>query len=151
MEHQIMIIARLASGLFFGWTISSHYPGATMGKACGSGVIKSPLVATILITVFVILGATSESHNVVTTVGAGIIRREDMTPIGAMVTMVTAALLTAANTWMKWPVSTSRLAWLPKKMSPSLSWDVMEWAGWKGCCGAAFPGGWRNTARSRSW
>lgn len=73
-------------------------------------MIKSPITATILIAVFVILGATFESHNVVTTVGTGIIRGEDMTPLGAMVMMFTAALVTAANTWMRWPVSTSQLA-----------------------------------------
>jgi phosphate/sulfate permease len=33
-----------------------------------------------------------------------------MTPLGASVMMLTAALVTAANTWMKWPVSTSQLA-----------------------------------------
>jgi phosphate/sulfate permease len=78
--------------------------------AYGSGVIKNPLTATILIAVFVVLGATFESHNVVKTVGTGIIRGEDMTPLGAMVMMSTAAIVTAANTWMKWPVSTSQLA-----------------------------------------
>jgi phosphate/sulfate permease len=98
------------SGLFFGWTIGSHYTGATMGMAYGTGVIKSPLVATSLIAFFVILGATFESHNVVKTVGTGIIRGQDMTSLGAMTMMLTAALVTAANTWMKWPVSTSQLA-----------------------------------------
>jgi phosphate/sulfate permease len=105
-----LLVGMIASGLFFGWTIGSHYTGATMGMAYGSGVIKSPLTATILIAVFVVLGATFESHNVVKTVGTGIIRGEDMTPLGAMVMMLTAALVTAANTWMKWPVSTSQLA-----------------------------------------
>jgi phosphate/sulfate permease len=81
-----------------------------MGMAYGSGVIKRPIVACLLIAVFVILGATFESHNVVKTVGTGIIRGEDMTPLGAMVMMFTAALVTAANTWFKWPVSTSQLA-----------------------------------------
>ncbi len=105
-----LVVGMVVSGLFFGWTIGSHYTGATMGMAYGSGVIKSPLTATILIAVFVLLGATFESGNVVKTVGTGIIRGEDMTPLGAMVMMFTAALVTAANTWMKWPVSTSQLA-----------------------------------------
>jgi PiT family inorganic phosphate transporter len=106
----LLTIGMVASGLFFGWTIGSHYTGATMGMAYGSGVIKSPLTATILIAVFVILGATFESHNVVKTVGTCIIRGEDLTPLGAMTMMLTAALVMAANTWMKWPVSTSQLA-----------------------------------------
>jgi len=110
VENLYLIIAMVASGLFFGWTIGSHYTGATMGMAYGSGVIKNPVTATILIAVFVILGATFESHNVVKTVGTGIIRGEDMTPLGAMVMMFTAAIVTAANTWMRWPVSTSQLA-----------------------------------------
>lgn len=105
-----LTIGMILSGLFFGWTIGSHYTGATMGMAYGSGVIKKPSTALILIAIFVILGATFESHNVVKTVGTGIIRGEDMTPLGAMVMMFTAALVTAANTWMKWPVSTSQLA-----------------------------------------
>jgi phosphate/sulfate permease len=110
MDVNALVVGAVLSGLFFGWTIGSHYTGATMGMAYGSGVIKSPLAATILIAVFVILGATFESHNVVKTVGTGIIRGENMTPLGAMVMMFTAALVTAANTWMKWPVSTSQLA-----------------------------------------
>ncbi len=110
MDFSLLTIGMVLSGLFFGWTIGSHYTGATMGMAYGSGVVKSPLTATILIAIFVLLGATFESHNVVKTVGTGIIRGEDMTPLGAMVMMFTAALVTAANTWMKWPVSTSQLA-----------------------------------------
>ncbi|MBI5252225.1 MAG: inorganic phosphate transporter [Desulfomonile tiedjei] len=68
------------------------------------------ITATILIAIFAMLGATFESHNVVATVGTGIIRGEDMTPLGAMTMMFTAAVVTAANTWTKWPVSTSQLA-----------------------------------------
>lgn len=105
-----LIIGMVFSGLFFGWTIGSHYTGATMGMAYGAGVIKKPITACLLIAFFVVIGATFESHNVVKTVGDGIIRGEDMTPLGAMVMMFTAALVTAANTWMKWPVSTSQLA-----------------------------------------
>jgi phosphate/sulfate permease len=100
----------IAAGLFFAWTIGSHYTGATMGMAYGSGVIKSPFRATCLIAVFVIAGATVESHNVVKTVGTGITPDTAITPLGAMVMMLTAALVTAANTWMRWPVSTSQLA-----------------------------------------
>jgi phosphate/sulfate permease len=109
MEH-FLTNAMLASGLFFGWTIGSHYTGATMGMAYGSGLIKSRFVATLLIAVFVLLGATFDSDHVVATVGTGIVRQQDLTPLGAMVMMLTAALVTAGNTWMKWPVSTSQLA-----------------------------------------
>jgi phosphate/sulfate permease len=110
MLMDIMTISMVLSGLFFGWTIGSHYTGATMGMAYGAGIIKSPTTATILIAIFALSGATFESHNVVSTVGTGIIRGEDMTPLGAMTMMFTAALVTAANTWMKLPVSTSQLA-----------------------------------------
>jgi phosphate/sulfate permease len=105
-----LTVGMVLSGLFFGWTIGSHYTGATMGMAYGAGVIKKPMTALLLIAFFAILGATLESHNVVATVGTGIIPGEFMTPLGAMVMMFTAALVTAANTWMKWPVSTSQLA-----------------------------------------
>lgn len=107
---QFLTAGMIASGLFFGWTIGSHYTGATMGMAYGSGLIKSRFLATVLIAAFVLLGATFDSSHVVATVGTGIIRSQDLTPLGAMVMMLTAALVTAGNTWMKWPVSTSQLA-----------------------------------------
>ena len=59
MEHYLTI-GMVASGLFFGWTIGSHYTGATMGMAYGSGIIKKPLTACLLIAFFVILGAPSK-------------------------------------------------------------------------------------------
>lgn len=108
--EQALTTGMLISGLFFGWTIGSHYTGATMGMAYGTGLIKSRTLATILIAIFVLIGATFDSSHVVSTVGTGIIRDQDLTPLGAMVMMLTAALVTAANTWMKWPVSTSQLA-----------------------------------------
>lgn len=107
---RVLTTGMLLSGLFFGWTIGSHYTGATMGMAYGTGLIKSRTWATVLIAFFVLLGATFDSSHVVSTVGTGIVRNEDLTPLGAMVMMLTAALVTAANTWMKWPVSTSQLA-----------------------------------------
>jgi phosphate/sulfate permease len=103
------LIGMVLSGLFFGWTIGSHYTGAVMGTAFGAKLIK-PRNATILIAIFVLLGATLESHNVVKTVGTGVIAASDMTMFGAMIMMLTAAVVTAANTWLKLPVSTSQLA-----------------------------------------
>lgn len=109
MNHALTV-GMLIAGLFFGWTIGSHYTGATMGMAYGSGLIKSRFRATVLVAIFVLIGATFDSSHVVSTVGTGIVRNDDLTPLGAMVMMLTAALVTAANTWMKWPVSTSQLA-----------------------------------------
>jgi phosphate/sulfate permease len=105
----ISLVGMLLTGLFFGWTIGSHYTGAVMGTAYGAKLI-SPRKATMLIAVCVILGATFESHNVVKTVGTGVIDATHMTIFGAMIMMLTAALVTAANTWLKLPVSTSQLA-----------------------------------------
>jgi len=105
----ISLAGMLLAGLFFGWTIGSHYTGAVMGTAYGAKLI-TPRKATILIAVCVILGAAFESHNVVKTVGTGVIDAAHMTVFGAMIMMLTAALVTAANTWLKLPVSTSQLA-----------------------------------------
>jgi len=105
----VYLIGMILSGLFFGWTIGSHYTGAVMGTAFGAKLIK-PRNATILIAIFVLLGATLESHNVVKTVGTGVIEAQYMTIFGAMIMMLTAAVVTAANTWLKLPVSTSQLA-----------------------------------------
>lgn len=105
----VYLVGMIASGLFFGWTIGSHYTGAVMGTAYGAKLI-TPRNATILIAICVLLGATLESHNVVKTVGTGVIDAKNMTIFGAMIMMLTAALVTAANTWLKLPVSTSQLA-----------------------------------------
>lgn len=73
MENHYLVVGMVLSGLFCGWTIGSHYTGATMGMAYASGVIKSPLVATLLIAFFVVLGARFESHNVVKTLRTGLL------------------------------------------------------------------------------
>lgn len=103
------IAGMFLAGLFFGWTIGSHYTGAVMGTAFGAKLI-TPGRATVLIALCALLGATFASHNVVKTVGTGVIAAKDMTPFGAMIMMLTAALVTAANTWLRLPVSTSQLA-----------------------------------------
>lgn len=108
--HTLINVLMVASALFFAWTIGSHYTGATMGMAYGAGVIKSPTAATALIAVCVIAGATLESDHVVATIGNGIVPETAITPLCAMTMMLTAALVTAGNTWMRWPVSTSQLA-----------------------------------------
>ena len=105
----VFLVGMIASGLFFGWTIGSHYTGAVMGTAFGAKLI-SARKATILIGISVVLGATLESHNVVKTVGTGVIDASEMTVFRAMVMMLTAALVTAANTYLRLPVSTSQLA-----------------------------------------
>lgn len=105
----IYLIGMVLSALFFGWTIGSHYTGAVMGTAFGIKLIKLRN-ATILITILALLGATLESHNVVKTVGTGVIEAKYMTIFGAMIMMLTAAFVTATNTWLKLPVSTSQLA-----------------------------------------
>lgn len=80
-----------------------------MGTAFGARLISAKR-ATLLIAASVLLGATLESHNVVKTVGTGVIDASDMTVFRAMIMMLTAALVTAANTKLKLPVSTSQLA-----------------------------------------
>lgn len=105
----VFLVGMIVSGLFFGWTIGSHYTGAVMGTAFGAKLISAKK-ASVLIAVSIVLGATFESHNVVKTVGTGVIPAADMTVFGAMIMMLTAAVVTAANTWLKLPVSTSQLA-----------------------------------------
>jgi hypothetical protein len=43
--ERYLTIGMVLSGLFFGWTVGSHYTGATMGMAYGAGVIKKPRTA----------------------------------------------------------------------------------------------------------
>lgn len=105
----VFLVGMVITGLFFGWTIGSHYTGAVMGTAYGAKLI-TPRKATLLIALFVLIGSTLGSHNVIKTVGTGVIAAKDMSMFGAMIMMLTAALVTAANTWLRLPVSTSQLA-----------------------------------------
>lgn len=107
--ESVFLVGMIASGLFFGWTIGSHYTGAVMGTAFGAKLITARK-ASFLIAISIVLGATFESHNVVKTVGTGVISSKDMTIFGAMIMMLTAAVVTAINTWLQLPVSTSQLA-----------------------------------------
>lgn len=103
------LVGMIAAGLFFGWTIGSHYTGAVAGTAYGAKILNVRN-ATILIAIFAFLGATFQSHEVIKTVGTGVMPAEYLNPFRAMVMMLTAALVTAVNTWLKLPISTAQLA-----------------------------------------
>lgn len=103
------LVGMIVAGLFFGWTIGSHYTGAVMGTAYGAKILNIR-TATILIAISALLGATFQSHEVIKTVGTGVVPTEYITPFRAMVMMLTAALVTAVNTWLKLPISTAQLA-----------------------------------------
>lgn len=103
------IVGMIISGLFFGWTIGSHYTGAVMGTAYGAKIFDIKK-ATLLMAICALLGATFQSHEVIKTVGVGIIPIEYLTPFRAMIMMLNAALVTAVNTWLKLPISTAQLA-----------------------------------------
>lgn len=102
-------VGMIIAGLFFGWTIGSHYTGAVMGTAYGAKIFDIKK-ATLLMAICALLGATFQSHEVIKTVGVGIIPIEYLTPFRAMIMMLNAALVTAVNTWLKLPISTAQLA-----------------------------------------
>ena len=103
------VVGMIIAGLFFGWTIGSHYTGAVVGTAYGAKILDIKK-ATLLMAISALLGATLQSHEVIKTVGAGIIPIEYHTPFKAMIMMLNAALVTAVNTWLKLPISTAQLA-----------------------------------------
>lgn len=103
------VVGMIIAGLFFGWTIGSHYTGAVMGTAYGAKIFDIKK-ATILMAIFALMGATFQSHEVIKTVGVGILPTEYLTPFRAMIMMLNAALVTAINTWLKLPISTAQLA-----------------------------------------
>lgn len=39
--ESVFLVGMIASGLFFGWTIGSHYTGAVMGTAFGAKLITA--------------------------------------------------------------------------------------------------------------
>lgn len=96
----------LFSGGLFAWSMGSHYTGAVMGTAYGSGVL-SLRSAQLLAALFAFIGASVASVQVIATYAGGFVRPSSRVDVAAA--QLAAALVTTASTYFKLPTSTIQI------------------------------------------
>lgn len=96
----------LGSSALFAWSMGSHYTGAVMGTAYGSGVL-SLRTAQILAAILTVIGATVGSVHVVNTYAGGLVRPFSIVDVAAA--QLAAALVTTASTYFRLPTSTIQI------------------------------------------
>lgn len=101
----ILIIGIIAS-VYLASNIGANDIGNSMGTAVGSGVIKMRQ-ALIVGSVFMFIGAIFLSGNVIKTISGGIVDTSFITPIGAVISTLTAGLWVSISIFRKTPVSGS--------------------------------------------
>lgn len=103
MNAAVLLVG--ASALF-AWSMGSHYTGAVMGTAYGSGVL-SLRRAQILAAVFAVAGASVASVSVIHTYAGDLI--SPVSTINIAAAQLAAALVTTASTYFRLPTSTIQI------------------------------------------
>lgn len=98
----------VAVALLFAWSMGAHYTGAVMGMPHASHAIRM-MPALILMAILTVIGATSASGGVQTTVGLHIVDASTVTIVAATVMVLSAAILTTVYTYYKIPSSTIQI------------------------------------------
>jgi len=101
----LVVLVFVASALF-AWSMGSHYTGAVMGTAYGSGLL-SLRKAQILAAAFALLGSAVASINVIHTYANGLVPRASRVDIVAA--QFTAAIVTTISTYFRLPTSTIQI------------------------------------------
>ena len=111
---ELAAIALIAVGLYAGWNLGANDAANCIGTAVGSGIMSFRR-AIILTSIFAVTGAVLQGHNVMKTLGAGILPAAPagapplvLPALGGIVAMLAAGLLVTVATAMKIPVSTSQ-------------------------------------------
>jgi len=94
------------AGFYVGWNIGANDTANCIGTSVGSGLL-SYRRAVYLVAIFVVLGALLQGHNVMKTIGKGIVT-EQLSAVAILVAMASAGLLITLATTLKLPVSTSQ-------------------------------------------
>lgn len=104
VNAQIFLL--LAASALFAWAMGSHYTGAVMGTAYGSGVLSARR-AQLLAAGFAIIGSVTASMNVIATYANGLVVASSRVDIAAA--QLATALVTTASTYFKLPTSTIQI------------------------------------------
>lgn len=101
----LQIVVFVFSALF-AWSMGSHYSGAVMGAAYGSGVI-SLRTALLLGAALALIGSVTASVNVIDTYAHGLVRTAPTVCIAAA--LLASAVVSTISTYFKLPTSTIQI------------------------------------------
>lgn len=101
-----LLVLVFAASALFAWTMGSHYTGAVMGTAYGSGVL-SMRTAQLLAAGAAIVGSALASIHVISTYANGLVPHVPRVDIAAA--QLAAALVTTASTYFRLPTSTIQI------------------------------------------
>ena len=94
---------KIIGGIFLGWGLGSNDSANIFGTGVAANVVTYR-TATILISIFVIIGALTEGHKSMDTIG----EMSNMSHMTAFIAALAAALCVAAFSYLSLPVSTSQ-------------------------------------------
>lgn len=89
-----------------GWNIGANDAANCIGTSVGSGLI-SYRKGILLVAVFVMVGALLQGHNVMKTIGKGIVT-EQLPVTAVLAALLSAGFFVTLATWFRLPVSTSQ-------------------------------------------
>ena len=104
----VAAIILVAVALLFAWSMGAHYTGAVMGMPYASRAIRM-WPALVTMGFLTVVGATTASGGVQTTVGLDIVDARTVTIVAATVMVLSAAVLTTVYTYVKIPSSTIQI------------------------------------------
>lgn len=105
----LTLFAAIAVALFMGLNIGGNNTAAAMGAAYGAKV-RTKLQAVILIAIFAILGAIFSGHEVIKTLGSGILPSGTILIKGAIIAVGASAATVFLANIIRMPISTSQVA-----------------------------------------
>ncbi len=101
-----MIGLLILVGFYVGWNIGANDTANCIGTPVGSGLISYKKMVY-LVAIFVVLGALLQSHNVMKTIGKGVVT-DPLNLIAVLTAMLSAGFFVTLATFFKIPVSTSQ-------------------------------------------
>lgn len=96
----------LGAGSYVGWNIGANDTANCIGTTVGSGLVSFKKAA-LIIALFAFLGAMLQGHQVMRTIGRGIVR-EDLNIVAIFVALICSGLFVSLATFYKIPTSTSQ-------------------------------------------
>ena len=101
-----MIALLIVTGFYVGWNIGANDTANCIGTSVGSGVISYRKMVYV-VAFFSVLGALLQSHNVMTTIGEGVVHNP-LNLTAVLTAMLSAGVFVTMATFFKVPVSTSQ-------------------------------------------
>ncbi len=96
----------IVAGFYVGWNIGANDTANCIGTPVGSGLISYRKMVYV-VAIFVVLGALLQSHNVMKTIGEGVVPNP-LNMTGVLTAMLSAGVFVTFATFFKVPVSTSQ-------------------------------------------